>query len=47
MAIGFTSGGFKFALVGVVGLIAWSRIDEHLTKQGEVIATTHVMAMDT
>ncbi|KAF9366204.1 hypothetical protein BGX34_005130 [Mortierella sp. NVP85] len=32
---GFTSGGFKFALISVVGLIAWSRIDEHLTKQGE------------
>ncbi|KAG0293967.1 hypothetical protein BGZ98_001948 [Dissophora globulifera] len=33
---GFTSSGFKLALVGIIGLIAWSRIDEHLTKQGEV-----------
>ncbi|KAF9283515.1 hypothetical protein BGZ74_001907 [Mortierella antarctica] len=32
---GFTSGGFKLALTAVVGLIAWSRIDEHLTNQGE------------
>ncbi|KAG0263833.1 hypothetical protein BG011_007919 [Mortierella polycephala] len=32
---GFTSGGFKFALISVIGLIAWSRIDEHLTSQGE------------
>ncbi|KAF8958596.1 hypothetical protein BGZ46_001915 [Entomortierella lignicola] len=32
---GFTSSGFKVALIGVVGLIAWSRIDEHLTNQGE------------
>ncbi|KAG0275223.1 hypothetical protein BGZ95_009065 [Linnemannia exigua] len=32
---GFTSGGFKIALVAVVGLIAWSRVDEHLTQQGE------------
>ncbi|KAI1299829.1 hypothetical protein EDD11_006365 [Mortierella claussenii] len=32
---GFTSGGFKLALVGVIGLIAWSRIDDHLTNQGE------------
>ncbi|KAF9359229.1 hypothetical protein BGX26_012836 [Mortierella sp. AD094] len=32
---GFTSNGFKVALIGAVGLIAWSRIDEHLTKQGE------------
>ncbi|KAG0059508.1 hypothetical protein BGZ89_000351 [Linnemannia elongata] len=32
---GFTSGGFKIALISVVGLIAWSRIDEHLTSQGE------------
>ncbi|KAF9108157.1 hypothetical protein BGX27_008452 [Mortierella sp. AM989] len=32
---GFTSGGFKVALIGVISLIAWSRIDEHLTKQGE------------
>lgn len=41
--IGFTSGGFKLALIGIVGLIAWSRIDEHLTKQGEVITTTHIL----
>jgi len=34
--LGFTSGGFKLALTAVVGLIAWSRIDEHLTSQGEV-----------
>ncbi|KAG0345099.1 hypothetical protein BG004_003963 [Podila humilis] len=32
---GFTSGGFKLTLAAVVGLIAWSRIDEHLTNQGE------------
>ncbi|GJJ74116.1 hypothetical protein EMPS_06474 [Entomortierella parvispora] len=32
---GFTSGGFKLALIAVVGWIAWSRIDEHLTNQGE------------
>ncbi|KAG0373464.1 MAG: hypothetical protein J3R72DRAFT_473203 [Linnemannia gamsii] len=32
---GFTSGGFKIALIAVVGLIAWSRVDEHLTQQGE------------
>ncbi|KAF9189166.1 hypothetical protein BGZ51_009832 [Haplosporangium sp. Z 767] len=32
---GFTSGGFKLALISVIGLIAWSRIDEHLTNQGE------------
>ncbi|KAG0232337.1 hypothetical protein BGX31_005183 [Mortierella sp. GBA43] len=32
---GFTSGGFKLALIGVIGVIAWSRIDEHLTNQGE------------
>ncbi|KAF9084260.1 hypothetical protein BGX29_010872 [Mortierella sp. GBA35] len=32
---GFTSGGFKIALISIVGLIAWSRIDEHLTSQGE------------
>ncbi|KAI8595912.1 hypothetical protein EDD21DRAFT_408770 [Dissophora ornata] len=32
---GFTSNGFKIALIGVVSLMAWSRIDEHLTKQGE------------
>ncbi|KAG0199368.1 hypothetical protein BGX28_007357 [Mortierella sp. GBA30] len=32
---GFTSNGFKLALISVVGLIAWSRIDEHLTNQGE------------
>ncbi|KAF9573041.1 hypothetical protein EC968_009091 [Mortierella alpina] len=31
----FTSSGFKYTLVAVVGLIAWSRIDEHLTSQGE------------
>ncbi|KAF9405956.1 hypothetical protein BGZ94_003303 [Podila epigama] len=31
----FTSGGFKLTLAAVVGLIAWSRIDEHLTQQGE------------
>ncbi|KAF9921151.1 hypothetical protein FBU30_008869 [Linnemannia zychae] len=32
---GFTSGGFKIALITVIGLLAWSRIDEHLTQQGE------------
>ncbi|KAG0000391.1 hypothetical protein BGZ65_004411 [Modicella reniformis] len=32
---GFTSNGFKLTLLGVIGLIAWSRIDEHLTNQGE------------
>ncbi|KAG0358213.1 hypothetical protein BC939DRAFT_461983 [Gamsiella multidivaricata] len=32
---GFTSSGFKLTLLAVVGLIAWSRIDEHLTNQGE------------
>ncbi|KAF8930134.1 hypothetical protein BGZ58_008449 [Dissophora ornata] len=35
LQIGFTSNGFKIALIGVVSLMAWSRIDEHLTKQGE------------
>ncbi|KAF9978155.1 hypothetical protein BGZ73_003536 [Actinomortierella ambigua] len=32
---GFSSKGFKVTLAAVVGLIAWSRIDEHLTNQGE------------
>ncbi|KAG0051715.1 hypothetical protein BGZ83_003384 [Gryganskiella cystojenkinii] len=32
---GFTSSGFKVTLAAIVGLIAWSRIDEHLTNQGE------------
>ncbi|KAF9166870.1 hypothetical protein DFQ27_009115 [Actinomortierella ambigua] len=32
---GFSSKGFKVTLATVVGLIAWSRIDEHLTNQGE------------
>ncbi|KAF9951245.1 hypothetical protein BGZ70_001071 [Mortierella alpina] len=32
---GFTSSGFKCTLLAIVGLIAWSRVDEHLTQQGE------------
>ncbi|KAG0235773.1 hypothetical protein BGW41_000668 [Actinomortierella wolfii] len=32
---GFSSKGFKVTLGIVVGLIAWSRIDEHLTNQAE------------
>ncbi|KAF9432696.1 hypothetical protein BGZ76_010447 [Entomortierella beljakovae] len=32
---GFTSSGFKVVLIGAIGLLAWSRIDEHLTNQGE------------
>ncbi|KAF9215566.1 hypothetical protein CPC16_001430 [Podila verticillata] len=31
----FTSKGFKYTLITVVGLLAWSRVDEHLTNQGE------------
>ncbi|KAG0032626.1 hypothetical protein BGZ81_010439 [Podila clonocystis] len=31
----FTTNGFKYTLIVVVGLLAWSRIDEHLTNQGE------------
>ncbi|KAF9175195.1 hypothetical protein BGX21_008001 [Mortierella sp. AD011] len=32
---GFTSDGFKVILIGAIGMIALSRLDEHLTKQGE------------
>ncbi|KAF9908223.1 hypothetical protein BX616_000216, partial [Lobosporangium transversale] len=31
----FTSNGFKLALITAVGLLVWSRVDEHLTSQGE------------
>ncbi|KAF9298821.1 hypothetical protein BGZ74_009204 [Mortierella antarctica] len=31
----FTTKGYKYTLITVIGLLAWSRIDEHLTNQGE------------
>ncbi|KAG0093201.1 hypothetical protein BGZ93_010975 [Podila epicladia] len=31
----FTTTGYKYTLITILGLLAWSRIDEHLTNQGE------------